>query len=131
MLVCLSDLSTRLGLVVPELEAETLARIQQITPSFIRIRNPVDIWAAALSVGIETAYRLGMEAVLDDPNVDAVISVFMLTRETGIPDDYRFVVDLADRHPAKPVLISFTGDRGAWTSAETTWSRGACPPSPR
>jgi len=111
MLVCLSDLSTRLGLMVPELEAETLRRIQEITPSFIRIRNPVDIWAAALSVGIQTAYGLGMEAVLEDPNVDAVIPIFMLTREMGIPGSYEFVVDLARRHPAKPVLVSFTGDK--------------------
>jgi acetate---CoA ligase (ADP-forming) len=111
MLVCLSDLSTRLGLTVPELAGETLQRIQAITPPFIRIRNPVDIWAAALSKGIETAYGVGMEAVLEDPNVDAVIPVFMLTRDTGIPESYEFVVDLARRHPEKPLLVSFTGDK--------------------
>ena len=111
MLVCLSDLCTRLGLAVPELEAGTLKRIQQITPPFILIRNPVDIWAAALSVGIETSYGVGMEAALEDPNVDAVIAIFMLTSETGIPDGYDFVVDLAKQHPGKPVLVSFTGDK--------------------
>jgi len=111
MLVCLSDLSTRLGLRVPELEEETLRRIQEITPAFIRIRNPVDIWAAALSVGIEAAYGVGVEAVLDDPNVDAAIAVFMLTKEMGIPDSYDFVVDLVRRHPDKPLLVSFTGDK--------------------
>jgi acyl-CoA synthetase (NDP forming) len=111
MLVCLSDLSTRLGLTVPELEADTLRRIQEITPPFIRIRNPVDIWAAALSLGIEVAYSAVLEAVLQDPNVDAVIPIFMLTRETGIPENYDFVVDLAKRYPRKPVLVSFTGDK--------------------
>lgn len=111
MLVCLSDLSTRLGLTVPELEGKTLERIQEITPPFIRIRNPVDIWAAALSVGIEAAYGVGMEALLEDPNVDAVIPIFMLTRDTGIPESYEFIVDLAKGHPAKPVLVSFTGDK--------------------
>ncbi len=111
MLVCLSDLATRLGLRVPELEGETLRRIQAITPPFIRIRNPVDIWAAALSKGIETAYGMGMEAVLEDPNVDAVIPILMLTRETGIPESYDFVVDSARRHPEKPLLVSFTGDK--------------------
>ena len=111
MLVCLSDLSTRLGLAIPELEPETVRRIQDITPPFIKIRNPVDIWAAALALDIETAYGTAMEVVLEDPNVDAVIAVLMLTRETGIPADYGFIVDLAARHPAKPVLVSFTGDR--------------------
>ncbi|MFH1834287.1 MAG: CoA-binding protein, partial [bacterium] len=111
MLVCLSDLCTRLDLAVPELEAATLDRIQQITPPFIRIRNPVDIWAAALAVRIETAYGEGMAAVLEDPNVDAVVAIFMLTREMGAPEGYDFVVDLARRHPDKPVLVSFTGDK--------------------
>jgi acyl-CoA synthetase (NDP forming) len=111
MLVCLSDLATRLGLTVPELDEATLQTIQAITPPFIRIRNPVDIWAAALSKGIETAYGVGMEAVLEDPNVDAVISIFMLTRETGVPESYDFVVDLARRHQEKPLLVSFCGDK--------------------
>jgi acyl-CoA synthetase (NDP forming) len=111
MLVCLSDLSTRLGLTIPELGQDALRRIQEITPPFIRIRNPVDIWAAALSVGIEKAYGVGMEAVLEDPSADAVIAVLMLTKETGIPEGYDFIVDLAKRHPAKPVLVSFTGDK--------------------
>ena len=39
------------------------------------------------------------------------IAVLMLTRETGIPESYDFIVDLAKRHPAKPVLVSFTGDK--------------------
>ena len=111
MLVCLSDLCTRLDLALPELEPSTLQRIQQITPPFIRIRNPVDIWAAALAAGVETAYGEGMAAALEDPNVDAVITIFMLTREMGLPDSYDFVVDLAARHPRKPVLVSFTGDK--------------------
>ena len=111
MLVCLSDLCTRLGLAVPELETSTLKSIQQITPPFIRIRNPVDIWAAALSVGIETGYGEGMAAVLADPNVDAVIAIFMLTRETGLPNGYDFVVELAEHHAEKPALVSSTGDK--------------------
>ena len=52
-----------------------------------------------------------MEAVLEDPNVDAVIPIFMLTREMGMPKDFDFVVDIAERHPRKPVLVSFTGDK--------------------
>ncbi len=111
MLVVLSDLCTRLGLAVPQLEESTLRKIQEITPPFIRIRNPVDIWAAALSIGIEAAYAAGMEAVLEDPNVDAVIPIFMLTREMGMPGSFDFVVDIARRHAEKPVLVSFTGDK--------------------
>ena len=109
MLVCLSDLCTRLGLNIPELAPETLKKLQDITPPYIRMRNPVDIWAAA-SKGVEHGYREGMEAVLNDPNVDTVIPILMLTKDTGIPS-YTFIVELAKRFPEKPVLVTFSGDK--------------------
>ena len=109
MLVCLADLCTRLGLQVPEFEPQTLHRIQEISQPFIRMRNPVDIWAAAFR-GIESGYREGMEAVLKDQNIDAVIPILMLTKEIGIPS-FDFIVDLVKRFPEKPVLLTFSGDK--------------------
>jgi len=112
MLVALSDLCTRLGLEVPVLTPETLRKLQEISPPYIRMRNPVDIWAAAASVkGVEFAYREGMEAVLRDPNIDAVVPILMLARETGMPN-FDFIVNLAEQFPDKPILVSFTGDKG-------------------
>ena len=110
MLVSLSDLCVRLGLEVPDLSPGALERIQEISPPFIRMRNPVDIWAAASVNGVEFGYREGMEAVLNDPNIDAVVVVLMLTEDTGIPS-FDFIVDLAKKHPEKPVLVTFSGDR--------------------
>ncbi len=85
MLVVLTDLCVRLNLEVPDLSPEALQRIQEISPPFIRMRNPVDIWAAASVNGVEFGYREGMEAVLKDPNIDAVVPVLMLTEDTGVP----------------------------------------------
>jgi acyl-CoA synthetase (NDP forming) len=99
-----------LGLEVPDLSPGALERIQEISPPFIRMRNPVDIWAAASVNGVEFGYREGMEAVLNDPNIDAVVVVLMLTEDTGIPS-FDFIVDLAKKHPEKPVLVTFSGDR--------------------
>jgi len=110
MLVVGSDLCVRLGLEVPDLEPETIRRLREISPPFIRMRNPVDIWGAASMKGVEFAYREGMEAVLKDPNVDAVILVLMLTRETGVPP-FDFIVQLAKRYPEKPVLVTFSGEK--------------------
>ena len=72
------------------------------------MRNPVDIWPAALSSGVESAYREGMEIVMQDPAVNAVVPVLMLTRETGVPDP-AFIVDLAKKYPEKPILATFSG----------------------
>jgi acyl-CoA synthetase (NDP forming) len=109
MLVCLSDLCTRLDLEVPEFEAETLRKLEEISPPFIRMRNPVDIWAAA-SRGIEFGYREGLEAVLKDKHIDAVIVILMLAKEIGVPS-YNFIVDLSKRFPEKPVFVTFSGDK--------------------
>lgn len=110
MLVVLADLCARLGLVIPELEPETLRRLQEISPPFIRMRNPVDIWPAATVKGVEFGYREGMEAVLKDSNIDAVVPILMLTRETGVPS-FDFIIELSKNFPEKPILATFSAEK--------------------
>ena len=110
MLVVMSDLCVRLGLDVPEIEPATVRRLQDISPPFIRMRNPVDIWASASVHGVEFGYREGMEAVLKDPNIDAVVPILMLTEDTGIPS-YDFILDLKNRYPDKPLIVTFSADK--------------------
>jgi acyl-CoA synthetase (NDP forming) len=111
MLVTLTDLCRRdLGLVVPELEERNRKRLQEISPPFIRMRNPVDIWASATQKSVEYGYREGMEAVLRDANIDAVVPILMLTDETGVPP-LDFIVDLVGRYPEKPLYVTFSGDK--------------------
>jgi acetyltransferase len=110
LLVVLSDLCVRLGLEVPAVRPETVARLQEISPPYIRMRNPVDIWGAATVRGVEFGYREGMEAVLRDPAIDAVISILMLTKEVGVPS-FDFLLNLRATYPRKPILVSFSGDK--------------------
>lgn len=110
LLVVLSDLCVRLGLDVPPLLPGNTRRLQEISPPYIRMRNPVDIWAAATVRGVEFGYREGMEAVLRDPNIDAVVPVLMLTKEIGLPS-FDFLLNLCGRHPQKPILVGFSGDK--------------------
>ena len=111
MLVCLTDLChRRWGLAVPALEEKTRRYLQDISPAFIRMRNPVDIWPAATVSGVEVAYRNGTEAVLKDANTDAVVMILMLTDETGVPP-LDFILELAQRYPDKPLYVAFTGQK--------------------
>jgi acyl-CoA synthetase (NDP forming) len=111
MLVCMTDLCQRfLGLEVPDLAPQSRQRLQEISPPYISMRNPVDIWPAASLNGVEFAYREGMEAVLQDPHIDAVVPVLMLTDDTGAPP-LDFVVELAKRYPQKPIYVTFSGDK--------------------
>ena len=111
MLVCMTDLChRRWGLEMPEIEEKTRRYLQDISPPFIRMRNPVDIWPAATVSGVEYAYREGTEAVLKDANIDAVVMILMITDETGVPP-LDFIVELAQQYPSKPLYVAFTGQK--------------------
>jgi acyl-CoA synthetase (NDP forming) len=118
MLVTLTDLCENdLDLKVPSLEEKTRKRLQEISPPYIRMRNPVDIWPCATVHGVEYAYREGMRAVLEDDNIDAVVPILMLTDETGIPS-YDFIVDLARDFPEKPIYVTFSAEKKHMESAK-------------
>ena len=111
MLVCMTDLChRRWGLQVPKLEEKTRRYLQEISPPYIRMRNPVDIWPAAAATGVEFAYREGTEAVLKDDNIDAVVMILMITEETGVPP-MDFIVELAKCYPEKPLYVTFSGQK--------------------
>lgn len=111
MLVCMTDLcQRRWGLQVPQLEKKPRRYLQEISPPYIRMRNPVDIWPAATATGVEFAYREGTEAVLKDANIDAAVMILMITEETGVPS-MEFIVELAKRYPAKPLYVTFSGQK--------------------
>lgn len=111
MLVILTDLCRKQwGLEVPDPDPSTRNRLQEISPPYIRMRNPVDIWPAAIVNGIEYAYREAMEAVLKDPNIDAVVPILMITDETGVPD-LSFIVDLARKYADKPIYVTFSAQK--------------------
>ncbi|MEW6334903.1 MAG: CoA-binding protein [Thermodesulfobacteriota bacterium] len=111
MLVAMTDMCQKYwNLEVPSLEETSRLRLQEISPPFIRMRNPVDIWPSAIVHGVEYAYREGMEAVLKDPHIDAVVPILMITDETGVPD-LGFIVDLARRYPDKPIYVTFSGEK--------------------
>jgi acetate---CoA ligase (ADP-forming) len=111
MLVVMTDNCRKFwNLEVPTIEEKTRQRLQEISPPYIRMRNPVDIWPAAYLQGVEAAYREGTEAVLKDPNIDAVVPILLITDDTGVPS-LDFLVDLARKYPEKPIYVTFSGEK--------------------
>jgi len=111
MLVSLTDVCENdLGLEVPALEESSRQKLQDMSPDYIRMRNPVDIWPAASVQGVERAYGRAMEIVLEDPNIDAVVPILMLLEGMETPS-LQFIVDIARKYPEKPIYVSFTGDK--------------------
>ncbi len=130
MLVSLTDFCTsQLGLEVPELEEPSRRRLQDLSPDFIRMRNPVDIWATVLAKGMETAYYEGAKIVLGDPNIDAVVLVLMLSDEIGVPP-LDFILDLAGEYPLKPVYVTFSAQKKHMDAARDFLEPGGVPTFP-
>lgn len=119
MLVVLADLCRqRWALDIPDLEEATRQRLQEISPPWIRMRNPVDIWPSATVRGVEYSHREAIEALMEDPNIDAIVVVLVLIEEFGIPP-LDFIVELANSYPEKPLYVTFSGMKKHMEAAKT------------
>lgn len=106
--VMTSDYVSQSMLELAELSDETLERIKELVPDWQPVRNPVDQWLA-LPSGSRTAQEVPLNAVLDDENVDAVITIHLASGQPdfeGVGEVYREA--MAD-HLEKPVLSYIMG----------------------
>ena len=97
-----ADAAAANGLVVPELSDATQERLRSFLPAAAATRNPVDIVAA----GSPSAFEAALRAVLDDPEIDAVLALYV----PPLPDRDRSMLDAiasaAAAHPEKTMLAT-------------------------
>lgn len=74
--VLMSDRAEELGLSVPRLQPETVARLRDILPGFAATGNPVDV--TAQFIADPSMLKESVKAVLDDPNVHVAAIWFQL-----------------------------------------------------
>ena len=92
------------GLQLPRLSEETQARLRQVLPPEASTSNPVDLLAAATA----DQYAEAVRAVAEEPNIDAVITIFLpplVTRPEDVARSLAAAVD--DVGNSKPVLAVF------------------------
>ena len=106
--IIITDACESLGLSVAELSAETQARLRENLPEEASVRNPVDMIATATP----ESYRLALEAVLADPNVDAAIAAFVPPLRVRQQDVARSIVEARKALPGKPMLAVLMGRAG-------------------
>jgi len=84
--------------------------VAQLSPDWMPLGNPLDIWPAVMLNGTEKAYSMALEAVLRDPNVDGVVCVAI-----GPEDEFSFLdvsealKGVAEKLPDKPVAAWLYG----------------------
>ena len=71
--VMCADVCESLGLQVPPLSPATQARLRELLPAEASVANPVDMLAAATP----DQYREAILHVVNDPDIDAVITIFL------------------------------------------------------
>jgi acetyl coenzyme A synthetase (ADP forming)-like protein len=92
------------GLVIAPLTPETTARLRKILPAEASVANPVDMLAA----GTAEQYRQAITLVASDPNIDAVIAIFIQPLATQAADVAAAVAAAAgDAEHDTPILAVF------------------------
>jgi acetyltransferase len=100
------------GLEVASFTNETMKILNGMSPDWMEMGNPADIWAAAMSKGYLSIVELSLETILSDTNVDACICVFPSYDNPGdCPLDVTRskICDIARRHPDKPLAVWIYG----------------------
>ncbi len=103
-----ADACAGAGLEVPELSAETQARLRDFASPDAGVRNPIDLVASATA----TTYERALRTVLRDDHVDAVIVIFVPPLVTQPDDVARAIRAAAGDAGPKPIVACFLGRHG-------------------
>jgi len=107
------DAFARYGLQAAEMSETTKKMISDLSPDWLRVHNPIDVWPAAMKHGYPNVYRQTLEALLQDPGVDAVICITasFLEKDKDFLDVTGIIHELAITYPHKPIVAWTYGGR--------------------
>ncbi len=71
--IILLDAMAREGLEPAKISQGAIDGIQSLSPNWMSLTNPVDVWSAVMKHGMRKAYSTALRDVLADPNVDGVL----------------------------------------------------------
>jgi acetyl coenzyme A synthetase (ADP forming)-like protein len=100
-----ADACCALGLVLPDLSAETTAALAGYLPPEAAIANPVDMIASATP----ESYRFCMQELLKDPVVDSLVVVFVAPPTTDPTGVLQAIADVYQEKQDKPIIVCLMG----------------------
>jgi acetyltransferase len=101
------DAAGEFGLKLAEISEETKKDVQELSPPWLPIGNPVDIWPGLMG-GPEKMHRTALKAVLEDENVDGVlISIHIADYSPWPLGTYGHIEAIRELTPQynKPVIV--------------------------
>jgi len=100
------DFCISYGLEIANFKPETTARLLEVMEENSKVRNPIDIYPAAVKHGRSKVFETSLDAVLGDEGVDTAIVITWVGGDNMVPE---CIIAPARRHPEKPVLVSVYG----------------------
>ena len=109
--IMVSDALERYGLRMASLSETTIKQIADLSPKWMPLGNPLDIWPAAMKNGLKNVYAIALKAVLDDHNVDGVLCISIAPEipESAYLDVSEIINGVVSKLPHKPVVAWFYG----------------------
>ena len=68
-----SDALEKYGLKLTSLSEKSISRIANLSPEWMPLGNPLDLWPAIMGHGLKDVYAEAIEVVMEDPNVDGIL----------------------------------------------------------
>ncbi len=100
-----ADAIERQGLTFAKLAEETIERLSAKLPPEANVNNPIDVLGDALP----ERYEFTLNAVLDDPNVNAILVLLTPQAMTDCTGTAEAIVKITSPQAEKPVLACFLG----------------------
>ena len=109
--IMIVDALERYGLRVGALSPKTIETVAELSPDWMPLGNPLDIWPAVMKHGAGRAYAIALSAVMNDPNIDGVIGVATapVIPEFSFLDVSEALNGIIEELPCKPVLFWLYG----------------------
>ena len=99
------------GLRPAELSPDVIAAVKELSPEWMPIQNPVDIWPALMKYGMARVYTTALRKMLRDPAVDGVICIAIAPElpENAFLDITGIIGEQAAEMKEKPVAAWLYG----------------------
>ncbi len=109
--IMVTDALERYGLKLASLSPETIHMVAELSPDWMPLGNPLDIWPAVMKYGTGNAYSVALKAVLNDPYVDGVICIAIapMMPEFSFLEVSEHLNSVMEEIPHKPVAAWLYG----------------------
>jgi acyl-CoA synthetase (NDP forming) len=109
--IMISDALEHHGLALSSLRPHTVRAVAELSPEWMPLGNPLDIWPAVMKHGPGKAYSVALKAAMNDPTVDGVICIAIAPTvpEFSFLDVSESLNKVMKQAPAKPVAAWLYG----------------------